>query len=49
MYKKKKIELYKFKGCEECQRNCLWNNPVAIKAIAEKDKTKFPCNSSGGK
>ena len=45
MYKKKKIELYKFKGCENCQRNCLWNGLVAIRRIAEKDKTKFPCNS----
>lgn len=43
---KKKIELFKYKGCKDCTRNCLWNNPVAIKILAERDKTKFLCNSS---
>lgn len=46
MRKPKKIELFKFKGCEGCQKNCLWNTQVAIREIAEKDKNKFPCNLS---
>ena len=43
---RKKIELHKFKGCENCSKNCLWNNPVAIKELADRDKNKFPCNSN---
>ena len=44
--RKKKPELYKFKGCEGCQRNCPWNSLVAIKFNAERNKEKFPCNLS---
>lgn len=45
MFKKKKIELYKFKGCKDCSKNCLFNDLVAVKEIAERNKNKFPCNS----
>jgi len=43
---RKKIELYKHKGCKDCTKDCLWNTEVAIREIAEKNKEKFNCNSS---
>lgn len=42
--RKKKEKLYKFKGCEDCQKNCPYNSLVAIKDVAERGRNKFPCN-----
>ena len=41
---KKKVELFKYKGCKDCTKNCLWNGLVTIKESREREK--FPCNSS---
>ena len=50
MYKKreKKEELYKFKGCKDCTKDCLWNGLVARKFNAERNSEKFICNSNKG-
>jgi len=46
---RKKIELYKYKGCKDCTKDCLYNTEVAIREVAERNKSKFPCNLSIGK
>ena len=45
MYKKEKPELYKYKGCKDCTKNCLWNSLVTI-VKESREREKFPCNST---
>ena len=38
--------LYKHEGCKGCTKKCQYNQPVAIKEVAERSKGKlFECNS----
>lgn len=43
---RKDVELHKIKGCDGCNRSCLYNRSTATKEVAEKYKEKFQCNSS---
>jgi len=50
MYKQnKKVELFKCNGCKDCERDCVYNGLVAIKAQAEKYKNRFNCHSKKDK
>lgn len=46
--KKRKKELKKLKGCEDCMKKCLWNGPVASKDTIQDEicNDLYRCNSN---
>ena len=44
--KQAKAELYKHKGCDNCERNCQFNSKVATKIVSQRSEGHlFPCHS----
>ena len=44
-FRRKKPELFRIKGCKDCNKKCLWNSLCATKEVAERNAIIFPCNS----